>query len=151
MLSHCTSQYGTSHISPSPTHLLTFPQPHPPPPLTTVITTMPLELRELQDDSEFTELTQCECESYNEPLNTFFRLFRHDQSPAGFIELRDRQIRNHRTDPTSRWFKVVDTDMGDKVIGSANWNTFTENPYKTATGERVKYPIKEANWWSEGE
>ena len=107
---------------------------------------MPLSLLEVHSDSEFDEITQCECESYAEPFNPFFRLFRHDPSPAGFLELRDRQIRNHRKDPTSRWFKVVDTDLGDKVVAAANWNVFTENPYK---GEG-KYPIKEADWWPEG-
>lgn len=105
---------------------------------------MPLALREVIHDAEFNEIVQCECDSYRTPLNTFFRLFRHDESPAGFIELRDRQIRQWRDDPTSRWFKIVDTETGDRVVGAANWNTFLENPYG---GERKA----EATWWPEGE
>lgn len=106
---------------------------------------MPLSFLEVSHDSEFDEIVQCECESYRTPLNTFFRLFRHDESPAGFINLRDRQVRAWRNDPTSRWFKVVDTEIGNKVIGAANWNTFTEAPY-AKEGER---PV-EADWWPEG-
>ena len=107
---------------------------------------MPLSLHEVTDDAEFDAITHCECESYKTPLNTFFRLFRYDDSPAGFAELRDRQIRNWRNDPTSRWFKVVDTDLGGKVIGAANWNIFTEEePYVGMKGTPV------ADWWPEGE
>ena len=106
---------------------------------------MPLEFCEVLHDSEFNALVQCECESYREPPAPFFRLFRHDESPAGFIELRDRMIKAHRNDPTSRWFKVVDTDIGDRVIGGANWNIFTENPYV----EKLSHPM-EADWWPEG-
>lgn len=101
----------------------------------------------MTSDAEFNEITQCECESYAVPLGLFFRLFRHDQSRAGFIELRDRQVRQWRADPTSRWFKVVDTELGGKVVGAANWNTFTENPY---TDERKRGHPMEAEWWPEG-
>ena len=107
---------------------------------------MPLLLREVSEDVEFNEIIQCECESYRTPLATFFRLFRYDESPAGFIELRDRQARTWRNDPTSRWFKVVDTEIGNKVVGAANWNTFAENPYATESQRSV-----EADWWPEGE
>ena len=106
---------------------------------------MPLELREVKEDSEFDELVRCECESFQEPLGTFFRLFRPDPSPTGFIELRDRQIRWHHKDPTSRWFKVVDSDIDDKVVGAANWNTFLANPYVGKAGQPM-----EAEWWDEG-
>ncbi|KAI4150567.1 MAG: hypothetical protein L6R39_002250 [Caloplaca ligustica] len=103
---------------------------------------MPLEFRQVTKDSEFNEIVQCQCESYQQPLNSFFRLFRHDQSPRGFIELRDRQIREWKSDPTARWFKVVDTDIGDRVIGAAKWNVFTTNPYTDPQ------PV-EADWWPE--
>lgn len=107
---------------------------------------MPLQFLEVTQETEFNEIVQCECESYRTPLNTVFRLFRYDESPVGFIELRDRQIRTWRNDPTSRWFKIVDTEIGNKVIGAANWNTFTDNPY----AKEVEHLV-EANWWPEGE
>ncbi len=108
---------------------------------------MPLSLREVTHDAEFNEIVQCECESYRTPLNAFFRLFRHDESPAGFIELRDRQIKQWRNDLRSRWFVIVDSEIGDKVVGAANWHTFLENPYKEeGSGERKV----EAEWWPEG-
>ena len=111
---------------------------------------MPLELREVKSDDEWNELIQCECESYEDPFNAIYILLRPDRgnSPKareGFKELRDRQLAWHKNDPTSRWFKVVDTDLGDKVIGGANWNTFTENPYPKA----LDHPL-EGTWWPEG-
>ncbi len=110
-----------------------------------VATTMPLELREVLHDSEWTSLIECEDEAYTSPFNGVYILFRPDPSPAGFEELRDRQLSWHKNDPTSRWFKVVDTDIGDKVVGGACWNTYTTNPYP----EIREYPM-EVTWWPEG-
>ncbi|KAL9039626.1 MAG: hypothetical protein Q9180_002416, partial [Flavoplaca navasiana] len=89
---------------------------------------MPLQLHRVSSDGEFNEIVQCICESYATPVNRIWRLFRHDPSPAGFIELRDRLIREFRGDPTTCWLKIVDTDIGNKVVGAALWNTYTENP-----------------------
>ena len=112
---------------------------------------MPLELREVKEDHEWSELIQCECESYEDPFNAFYILLRPDRGNSqkareGFKELRDRQMGWHKSDPTSRWFKVVDTDIGDKVVGGACWNTFTENPYP----KPMDHPL-EGTWWPEGE
>lgn len=112
---------------------------------------MPLELREVKEDHEWSELIQCECESYEDPFNAFYILLRPDRGNSqkardGFKELRDRQMGWHKGDPTSRWFKVVDTDIGDKVVGGACWNTFTENPYP----KPLDHPL-EGTWWPEGE
>ena len=107
---------------------------------------MPLELRKVSQDAEFNEIIQCECDGYANPPNRIWRLFRHDPSPAGFIELRDRQIREFRNEPAACWLKVVDTDIGDKVVGVAQWNIYTENPYP----EYKEHPL-EAYWWPEGE
>lgn len=106
---------------------------------------MPLQLRGVLHDSEWNELIQCENEAYAEPFNGFMVLFRPDPSREAFIELRDRQLGWHKKDLTSRWFKVVDTDIGDKVVGGACWNTYTENPYP-----EVKERPMEATWWPEG-
>lgn len=107
---------------------------------------MPLALREVTHDSEWNELIQCEHESYSDPFNGIYILFRPDMSREGFKELRDRQLQWHKQDPTSRWFKIVDTEIGDKVVGGACWNTFTENPYP-----EVKERPMEGTWWPEGE
>ncbi len=107
---------------------------------------MPLQLHRVTSDAEFNELVQCVCESYAAPVNRLWRLFRHDPSPAGFIELRDRLIREFRADPNACWLRVVDTDIGDKVVGAALWNTYTENPYPVFK----EHPM-EAEWWPEGE
>ncbi|KAL8846357.1 MAG: hypothetical protein Q9221_008550 [Calogaya cf. arnoldii] len=106
---------------------------------------MPLQLRTVSNDAEFNEIVQCVCESYATLVNRLWRLFRHDLSPAGFIELRDRLIREFREDPTACWLTIVDTDIGDKVVGAALWNTYTENPYPIFK----EHPMK-AYWWPEG-
>ena len=107
---------------------------------------MPLQLCEVHDDTEFNEIIQCECDGYATPPNRVWRLFRHDPSPAGFIELRDRQIREFRNEPAARWLKVVDTELGGRVLGAALWHTYQENPYP----EYKVHPM-EADWWPEGE
>ena len=111
---------------------------------------MPLELRIVNSESEFNELIQCECESYEDPFNSFYLLLRPDRGSSstgreGFKELRDRQIAWHKEDPTSTWLKIVDTDIGGKVVGGACWNTFLENPYP----QPLDHPM-EATWWPEG-
>lgn len=108
---------------------------------------MSLSLSEVKHPQEFDELVQCECESYRTPLDPLFRLFRYDDSPAGFIELRDRQVCQWEGDPTSHWLKVVDTELGSRVIGAANWNIFLENPYGEAGDDKRKAV---ADWWPEG-
>ncbi|KAL8837532.1 MAG: hypothetical protein Q9170_002491 [Blastenia crenularia] len=107
---------------------------------------MPLQIRRVFFDAEFNDVVQCVCESYAAPVNRLWRLFRHDPSPAGFIELRNRLIREFRADPSACWLKVVDTGIGDKVVGVALWNTYTENPYPVFK----EHPV-EAEWWPEGE
>ena len=110
-----------------------------------VFCSVPLALHEVTSDDDFPKIVQCEWESYQEPLNTFFRLFRRDETPAGFTELHEQQLRYHKRDSISRWFKVVDTDLDDKIIGAANWNVLTENPYQDE-----KQRVIDAEWWPEG-
>ncbi|KAK4695262.1 hypothetical protein P7C71_g2459, partial [Lecanoromycetidae sp. Uapishka_2] len=112
---------------------------------------MPLELREHKLDDDWNELIQCESESFSDPFNTIFTLFRPERGTSGkaresFKELRDRAISHYKDDPTSIWLKVVDTDIGDKIVGAAEWNKFVENPYT----KRLDHPM-EATWFPEGE
>ena len=65
---------------------------------------MPLRLREVKDDSEWKDLIQCECESYQVLFNWVyipFRLHRSNisQGREGFEKLRDRQLRLRKQDP----------------------------------------------------
>ncbi|CAL8581617.1 hypothetical protein XPA_007306 [Xanthoria parietina] len=109
---------------------------------------MPLQLHRVppSPSPSFNELTQCICESYAVPLNRLWRLFRHDPTPTGFIELRDRLQREYRADATRAcWLTVVDTDIGDKIVGAALWHTYRENPYPVYE----EHPV-EAYWWPEG-
>ena len=52
---------------------------------------------------------------------------------------------DNREDPMTIWLKVVDTDIGDKVIGGAFCHTFSENPYP-----RFLNHLLETIWWPEG-
>ncbi|KAI4220419.1 MAG: hypothetical protein LQ349_008093 [Xanthoria aureola] len=101
---------------------------------------MPLQLHRvppsLSPSASFNDLTHCICESYAVPRNRLWRLFRHDPTPAGFIELRDRLMREYRADADATracWLTIVDTDIGDKVVGAALWHTYLENPYPSQT------------------
>lgn len=114
---------------------------------------MPLQLHRvppsLSPSASFNDLTHCICESYAVPRNRLWRLFRHDPTPAGFIELRDRLMREYRADADATracWLTIVDTDIGDKVVGAALWHTYLENPYP----RYEEHPV-EAYWWPEGE
>lgn len=44
------------------------------------------------------------------------------------------------------WLTVVDTEIGDKIVGAALWHTYVENPYPVFE----EHPV-EAYWWAEGE
>lgn len=111
---------------------------------------MPLELREVKEDSEWNELVQCESEAYETPFNGVYVLLRPRRGNTvegreGFKELRDRQLACHKQEAESRWFKVVDTDIGNKVVGGAEWKLYPKNPYE----EPVSHPV-DATWWPEG-
>lgn len=84
---------------------------------------------------DFKELIACEWESYENPFQTFFRLFcpirgsssqAHDESLA---ECTQRQLQWHVSDPSSYWQKVTETTTG-KIIGGALWKIHPTNPFE---------------------
>ncbi|KAL8730064.1 MAG: hypothetical protein Q9181_004795 [Wetmoreana brouardii] len=101
---------------------------------------MPLDIREVY-----------ECEPCETLFNGIYVDFRPDRGSTprgrqGFKELRDRQLAWHKNDSTSTRLKVVDTDIGDKVVGDIEWKILKQNPYP----ELVEHPV-DATWWPEGE
>jgi len=109
---------------------------------------MPLKLEEVDVDADFKELIACEWESYENPLQSFFRLFcpiRGDGPHAreeSLAECTERQLEWHRSDPTSYWQKVVDTTTG-KIIAGALWKICPTNPFEHPEQE-------DATWFPEG-
>ncbi|KAL8947502.1 MAG: hypothetical protein Q9222_006221 [Ikaeria aurantiellina] len=99
---------------------------------------------------EFTELIQCQWESYETPFNGFFQIYcpTIGTGPSARLdamrESSNRQWEWHKDDSTSHWIKVIDTET-DKVIGGAQWNMYPENPY--VNGMETPEPY----WWPEGE
>jgi len=98
--------------------------------------------------AEFTELIECEWISYENPYQTFFRLFcpvfgegpdAHDNSVKEAVK---HQLEWHQSDPTSYWQKVVD-DRG-KIIAAALWKICPTNPFEHPDDH------SEAYWFPEG-
>ena len=83
---------------------------------------------------DFTELIECEWDSYENPDQTFFRLFcpihgtGHSARDYALKEATARQLEWHTSDPTSYWQKVVN-DEG-KIVGGALWKICPTNPFE---------------------
>jgi hypothetical protein len=111
---------------------------------------MLFKLDEVNVDVDFKELIACEWESYENPFQTFFRLFcpiRGTGPQAREESLREcteRQLEWHRSDPTSYWQKVTDVATG-KIIAGALWKIYPTNPF-----EHLDLDHGEAYWFPEG-
>jgi len=109
---------------------------------------MPFKLEEVNPDVDFKELIACEWESYENPLQTFFRLFCPIRGTGpqareeSLAECTERQLEWHRSDPTSYWQKVTDSATG-KIVGGALWKICHTNPFEHPDHE-------EAYWFPEG-
>ncbi|KAI1412052.1 acyl-CoA N-acyltransferase [Hypoxylon sp. FL1857] len=95
---------------------------------------MPLELREVNTETDFPALAKCLYESYEEPPQEFFHawfpIFGTDEKARkeSLEEAATRLADWHSHDPSSYWQKVVDTETGN-VAGGALWNIHPENPF----------------------
>lgn len=110
---------------------------------------MPYTLNEVNPDKDFPELIAAEWESYENPHQTFFRLFCpvRGQGPNARLESLEectrRQLEWHRSDPTSYWQKVTDDETG-RIVGGALWKICPTDPFEHEShGE-------EAYWYPEG-
>jgi hypothetical protein len=96
---------------------------------------MPFKLEDVNNDYDFDELIACEWESYENPLQPFFRLFcpilgTGPNARAEAIEdSTKRQLVLHKSEPSSHWQKVTDTDTG-KIIAGALWKIYMTNPFE---------------------
>lgn len=110
---------------------------------------MPFKLEEVTSDGDFDDIIACLWESFYNPFQSFFPLFcpvvgTGPNAYAESIETSTDRYRNwHKSDPTSHWLKVIDTDTGD-IAAAAQWNICDKNPFE---GENEP---TEAFWHPEG-
>jgi len=110
---------------------------------------MPFKLSKLSSDTEFPELVQAEWAAFENPYCKLIRLYFpvHGDGPkaraAAMNESIERQIGWHRSDPSSHWIKITDTDTG-AVAGAAYWHIYESNPYATVSED-------ECTWFPAGE
>ncbi|KAI9709700.1 MAG: hypothetical protein M1820_003102 [Bogoriella megaspora] len=111
---------------------------------------MPLELRPLLSAAEMPEFISCYLAAFSNPDSPFTHLAApiHDSSASAHQDriqgFSARQWFAHSTDPSSRLFKVVDTERNDKIIAGAKWNINLEDPFKNGV------PKASAYWWPPG-
>lgn len=109
---------------------------------------MPFKLEEVDVDVDFKELITSEWEAYENPDQTFFRLFCpiFGKGPTARAKALEegikRQLDWHRAEPPSCWQKVTDTDSG-KIIAGALWKVHKTNPYEVPEDH-------EPYWYPEG-
>ncbi|KAI3331302.1 hypothetical protein F4824DRAFT_476188 [Ustulina deusta] len=95
---------------------------------------MPLELSEVDAKVDFSALTKCLFESYDDPVQSFVDVYfapRGENETAREERLKEATNRFadwHAHDPSSYWQKVVDTETGE-IVGGALWNIHQDNPF----------------------
>ncbi|KAI9645891.1 hypothetical protein NHQ30_005328 [Ciborinia camelliae] len=110
---------------------------------------MPFQLLDVNPSTDFPELIECEWTSYENPPQSFFRLFcpiigsRATARADSLQECTARQLEWHESDPTSYWQKVIDTESG-KIVGAALWKICPTNPFEHEEDH------SEAYWFPEG-
>ena len=111
---------------------------------------MPLELRPVASAQEVPEVVACYLEAFASPDSPFTHIAAPilGTSPTAhqdrIMNFSVRQWFSHCADRSSHWFKVVDTDRNDRVVASAKWNIYAEDPFKNERLEPTAY------WWPEG-
>jgi hypothetical protein len=101
---------------------------------------MGFKLSALVSESEFEDLVRCEFDAYENPVCNLKQLFfpiQGSSTTARATAIEDavkRQALWHKSDPTSKWIKVVDEESG-QLVGAACWHVYEEDPYKVESDE----------------
>lgn len=109
---------------------------------------MSFTLQEVDPAKDFAELIECEWDSYENPRQTFFRLFCpiHGTGSSArddsLKEATSRQLYWHQSDPTSYWQKVVNEN--GKIVAGALWKICPTNPFAQADDH------SEVSWYPKG-
>lgn len=111
---------------------------------------MPFKLLDVDMATDFDEVIDCQWVSYENPYQSFFRLFcplfgdgpsSHEESLKASTTT---QLGWHTSDPASHWKKVVD-DSGN-IVGACLWKLYTNSPFANSEDDH-----SEAYWYPEGE
>jgi hypothetical protein len=90
---------------------------------------MPFKLEEVDIDADFTELIVCEWEAYENPYQPSFRLWCPilGTGPNARAEALEEGVKRqrdwHRSEPSSYWQKVTDTESG-RIVAGALWKVY---------------------------
>ncbi|CAJ2500591.1 Uu.00g034440.m01.CDS01 [Anthostomella pinea] len=104
---------------------------------------MPLELQEVNAETDFPALARSMFESYEDPPQKFF----HAREDA-IQEAADRLKLWHTHDPSSYWQKIVDTEKDGKIAGGALWNIHKENPFANPSHPKMTwFPDDSSREW----
>src|SRR3954447_8762258 len=98
---------------------------------------MALQMSEVTNAAEFTEVVKVEHKAYAMPANGFWEALKG----PNIEECTERQWGWHTGTPDSHWLTVRD---GEDVISGAQWIIYKTNPFLTPQ------PTVKANWWPEG-
>lgn len=107
---------------------------------------MSFQLLDVKDE-DFDELIACLWESYENPNQSFFRLFCpiHGDGPNAREESlkasTEGMMASYKEEPESYWQKVVNEE--GKIVGAGYWKIFEKNPFPE--------PAHEVDWYPEGE
>ncbi|KAM3071211.1 hypothetical protein ACMFMF_007682 [Clarireedia jacksonii] len=110
---------------------------------------MSFKLEEVNPATDFDELIECEWISYENPYQSFFRLFcpiigdGPNAREESLKEATARQLEWHQSDPTSYWHKIVDPKSG-RIAAAALWKIHPTNPFEHQEDH------SEAYWFPEG-
>lgn len=115
-----------------------------------MITTMTIEISEIDLDKDWEELFACQWAAWMNPRQSLWELTYPvlGSGPSAEAEaIRSgaaRQLKDIKADPLSRWMKAVDTDTG-KIVAGALWKFYDSNPYRAPKEDT------DADWLPEGE
>ena len=118
--------------------------------LSTLFPNMHLELSEVHDDSQFTEIMELHRAAFEDPYSKLWPLLYPEYGEganaraAALADGVSRTTRLHRNDPNGHWIQVVDLDS-KRVVGAARWIFSKRNPFE-GTSLAV-----DSFWWPEGE
>jgi hypothetical protein len=107
-------------------------------------------VKEMESRAEMDAIMDVIWAANYDPYDTYAQLFfpvlgyTSSAREAAITESKARFWENHSSAATSNWFYVEDTASG-KVVGCAQWEIHTQNPFKAGT------PTLQAPWWPEGE
>ena len=92
---------------------------------------MPLKLRQVTSAKEMPEIAQGLIETEAQLIRPLLSINWGTDESSHKDRVEDLSARRwfrHSTTPGSVWLKVVDTDLGDKVVAASRWIIDTEKP-----------------------